>query len=468
MIKSFKTHSLLESLLNESILKYSTKFKEVLMMMSSPVSMSLLSAGDSDIKTTVNFIGIEGDDMVKFSPDKSDTVETFQVLRSMGFIDMFNFPNFKSELGINFIVPPINSKIYKISDLDNSVVVKCYPNWSGIKVIHFKIMVGDSPSSKDENSLLHEGYLNSVEPHDFVYSKKQVTRIGRISKKILNSIGVKFSDREIEEFVNEFKSKSDLIKNNFRNFEIVNGEEIKYWYNEENYSMNNRSTLQSSCMRNVDPSFFNLYSKNRSISLLINKTDDKESITGRAMVWKLENGDTMMDRVYYSKDSEYNLFVEYARSNNWVYLDRNMQPILDGVNYTKPISVKLEKSGFEYYPYVDSISILLPNENRLLFDDDLPTGVEYYVLNDTRGSQSEHSCGKCGAGRITCPVCKGQRSVKCKSCDGGKVKCEICDGSDQNCKCEDGYVECLNCYGDSFIECDNCDGDGFFECEECW
>ena len=46
-----------------------------------------------------------------------------------------------------------------------------------------------------------------------------------------------------------------------------------------------------------------------------------EKIVGRALLWTLEDGSKMMDMIYYIKDSDRQLFLQYGKENGWVCRD---------------------------------------------------------------------------------------------------------------------------------------------------
>lgn len=91
-------------------------------------------------------------------------------------------------------------------------------------------------------------------------------------------------------------------------------------------------------------------------------------------------------------------------------------------------------------------------------------------------------CGTCGGkGTLTCEECNGKGTQTCEECNGTKqvrdswtgelVDCSWCDGTGlQDCDnwdCENGQVECDECYGDRVVECDTCGGNGWIDCDFC-
>ena len=185
------------------------------------------------------------------------------------------------------------------------------------------------------------------------------TSLGRIINKLFPN---EFDpNKEIEPFVNLYKSNRDIS-----DFELVSGDDIIFWYNEDNYAKG--GTLNSSCMRHSYCSeYLKFYSTNEDkISLLILRDkDDKNLIRGRAIVWNLDtpSGRTFMDRIYYTSDYIINLFKEYAIRYGWLHKkEQNMdatEDIIDTITkekYDGSLVVEgLGDPGSGCYPYMDTI-----------------------------------------------------------------------------------------------------------------
>lgn len=113
-----------------------------------------------------------------------------------------------------------------------------------------------------------------------VYRKgRNLIKIGKFANKVLNG---KYSQSEVEKFVNLFKASSP---DKMETIDIVRGKDIKYWYNRKNYLYKELGTLGSSCMANEND-YFDIYTDNPdTCSLLILKENDK--LVARALVWKI-------------------------------------------------------------------------------------------------------------------------------------------------------------------------------------
>lgn len=212
--------------------------------------------------------------------------------------------------------------------------------------------------------------------------KEQRTEVfvGRFVNRVYQKSKSSISSSELEKFVNLYKSAYDRYKDVFSRFEIVKGEEIKKWYLMDNYETL-YGQLGASCMRfKSKQDFFDIYIKNPEVvSLLILKSEDELKISGRALLWKLTNGEIFMDRIYTNKDSDIILFEEYGNKNNWLVKSEILYAKL------KKLTVELSESKFEYYPYLDTFAYLNVDEKLLATDEDLWPGQGYIKLDSTEG-----------------------------------------------------------------------------------
>ena len=202
--------------------------------------------------------------------------------------------------------------------------------------------------------------------------------IGRWTRRIFTEVHKStVLDSKIEEFVNLYKSAID--GEDLSKFELVSGKDIKKWYHENNYDQI-RGQLGNSCMRyNKCQNFLDIYTKNPEVcQLLILKSDDeKDKIIGRALIWKLTDGNYYMDRIYTINDSDRLLFQDYARINK-------IENSYDG-NSSLKLEVKLGDYTYEKYPYMDTLVVYNPITKILRDDEDLWPGQGYIKLQDTSG-----------------------------------------------------------------------------------
>ena len=189
------------------------------------------------------------------------------------------------------------------------------------------------------------------------FPKKSISKVGRLVRKILKDNYKKnYSDKDIEEFVNNFKATWDKIYKN-REVKIVTGDEILYWYDERNYKYD-YGTLGNSCMRGKEKnSFMEFYAKNPDKISLVVVIEDGELIA-RALLWKLDKSEDnkieyYLDRIYSSSDSVNNYLL------NWVY--RNFENVsLESYtnSYNEKMICTLNEVIFDRYPYLDTLRFL--------------------------------------------------------------------------------------------------------------
>jgi hypothetical protein len=156
-------------------------------------------------------------------------------------------------------------------------------------------------------------------------NRKGDVKLGRFINKFLSAIGNTFSAATIERLVNMYQAEVLLKKNALNYFKVVEGEDIRKWYLETNYS-DRRGQLASSCMRYEKcQKYLDIYVQNPEVcSLLIMYSDaSKTKICGRALIWKNVDGEFVMDRVYTVNDYDIEVFRKYASSKEWIDITKN-------------------------------------------------------------------------------------------------------------------------------------------------
>ena len=210
---------------------------------------------------------------------------------------------------------------------------------------------------------------------------------------------IDFTDKELEDFVNLYKSKT---KTEGEDFELVKGKDIKYWYDEDNYFEDyGEGPLSNSCMKDVDRSYFDIYSDSKCCQLLIltKKVDKKKLLIGRALVWKpsemtlkddvkFEGTKYFMDRIYCMKSSDEQKFLNYAEEKGWLVKAHNNSDNETGMIFKfKGQVVKLKivckvEGDCEDYPYMDTLKYLSKEKDEIS-----NIGfIKGYELEDTGGS----------------------------------------------------------------------------------
>lgn len=347
---NFQLDLLLEKIINETYIYFSPDLEKVLRKTKSDIGYDLLSISKTDIKPDVTFVNID--------KGKEDYL-SFTTARNAG------------------------NNLSKI--------------WTHVK-----------PDDWFTN-VLNGGDLDAIwgkrgDVND-VYSKSRNSlRIGRFVNKVFPG---KYTDKQIEEFVNAFKASIESKER----FEIVEGEDIVKWYNYRNY-LTIRGTLGNSCMKDKSDSTFRIYVSNPEICrmLILRSDDDDEKIIGRALIWKLssikragkdlEGVEYFMDRQYTINDSDVVKFKNYAKEQGWAYKAYNNHHSFEPIFYkdeefNAKMTVQLVgKHGgdFDYssYPYMDTFRRYDP-ENGILYNDDNTDSKNKgnYILASTNGSYEE-------------------------------------------------------------------------------
>lgn len=229
-----------------------------------------------------------------------------------------------------------------------------------------------------------------------VWSKtnRQAGKPIRIIQKLIKR---KFTNYEYEQLNNLLKARivddGELV--------VVEGEDIRKYYNCKNN--NPGGTLENSCMRYDEcQKYLDIYVDHAKMLVLLNRVTDK--ISGRAIIWQI--GDkTFMDRVYYTKDHMFDIFINYAKEHKWYYREYNS--LLDtgdsqrwygpDDNYQNPNTwnLKIHVGYYNYYPYIDSFRYFLGGS---LFDYPIVGCVSCDgTCGLTSGSSFCYCCDECGA-----------------------------------------------------------------------
>lgn len=232
------------------------------------------------------------------------------------------------------------------------------------------------------NDIIEEGNFISLDNTDTNYvtylPKSKYTKldddiepwqsgIGRVRIRIgrfLNKFLVDKNPSGIEDFVNLWKS---YFGQTTADIKIVEGEEILKWYLQDNYSVpvtGQVGTLWNSCMRQPERNkFLKLYRDNPQIKMAILLTPEGK-LRSRALLWyDLENREgekfNIMDRIYTVFDHDVYLFKQFAKENNLIskwHQNAKTEKFfdVDGKCQELELIIKLEKSNFRWYPYLDT------------------------------------------------------------------------------------------------------------------
>jgi hypothetical protein len=475
----------------ESEVVFSDKFKNIIKKIDSPVAKAILDMESQDLDIANNYIDIgDNKNQITFITDR----KAKEILSS---------PESKmvKHLGSGHLThSDANAEIFSQLDYTPEGPTTYHPQPDELGEIMSEVA---APSGRvyckvkfpGGISIINKERLQKSDVTKLPFKKsRQPGRVGATIQGLLRSANQSFSNAEIEVFVNKYKSEFDRFNDLFRNFELVSGKDIHYWYQYQNYLHGkSKGQLSNSCMAAASDRWLQIYTHNPDVcKLLILKADEDESkIKGRALVWKLSepSGITYVDRIYTHDDSDIELFKQYVAQQGW-YLKKRYTSSSDDCTMiapdgteTRPRELSVQVDPLEYggYPYLDTLKFYSPSSGKLSTDFS-----GEYQLEDTGGGYSNQECDTCnGYGNVECGDCSGSGRLRCEECNRGKIECPDCSGTgstscsgcngrgDFECSTCDGSgrdasgESCSDCDGSGRIKCDDCDDDGRVECEEC-
>ena len=214
------------------------------------------------------------------------------------------------------------------------------------------------------------------------FKKRYHTSIGKIVRRLFAD---KYSDREVTAFAEAYASLI-TVANPLYDFQIIEGDDIKAAYHEDNYYQRS-GTLGNSCMRyNNCRNYFQIYTKYpEKVKMAVLKRSGK--IAARCIMWNIE-GKFMFDRIYYATDETHNLLKNTLIGAGYETLFQ-----VSG-NY----SLNIDLTGINQFPYVDTLCNYDPHKmlltNQHLMD-------EYWQFRSTGGCYSRYN----SSSRVECHCC---------------------------------------------------------------
>ena len=235
-------------------------------------------------------------------------------------------------------------------------------------------------------------------------------KVGRFIKKLIpekyiERYGIK--NHHIEDFVNLFKSWFEPVPYTLK---IVEGDEIKKWYDEENYATVEGlqfGTLWKSCMRYKERlKFLDLYSENKNCKMLVMLINQggREVLRSRALLWydvkvtksaddTIPDTINIMDRIYSTHDSDILLLKKWAEENGYIpKWEQNAKSHLFFDLKNQPIKIKcelnLEKTSFRYYPYLDTFPYFNWGSKQIS-NDEYEFNWDYKLVQATGGLEAD-------------------------------------------------------------------------------
>ena len=232
-----------------------------------------------------------------------------------------------------------------------------------------------------------------IENEDGTWSRegRQNGKPSRVIRKILTPKAQKlFKDADFECFARHYQAKCE---EDFKRFEVLPNDKIP-----EVYCMrleDGHASLSGSCM-NGDRDYLEFYTAFNVDILCMFNTEDR--LAGRALLWRLPDGRTFMDRVYVAKDHYFEMFIEYARDQeNWFWKKyykswdyKNLFVRNEG-EFSENIRILLKDpngstSNYDYFPYIDTLSYGDERSINNYGDGDY----EYNQTGGTRGGDIEY------------------------------------------------------------------------------
>ena len=393
-------------LLLESKIEFSKQFLEILSSIKHPIAKDIISLQSQDKRVNYNYIDVntKTNDEITFIQDAraqriiNEGEEIYQIDDALHL----KIDNFKSDAGRDQ-----NAKIYNLLGFDINQAKKA---GQGEKI---KIL-GKVPSPFDPTKIyvLYQSItdpekkavinINHISEASDVSQKLWTTnrnplKIGRFITAMLNLMDNKYTDSEKEKFVSEWKSVLGVMNDEFSKFGILERGELVKFYHVDNYESSD-GTLGNSCMSEADPYWLDIYSRNPDVCKLVVKWSNNgslidgkyraETIVGRALLWKTEQGDMFMDRIYTIDSSDEELFKKFAEKNDWwcksAQNSRRNFDAVKGRQKKEPIyTVQLSTGYDDTYPYVDTLSYLNTDTGKL--SNDSGTISADRLLDDTEG-----------------------------------------------------------------------------------
>jgi hypothetical protein len=182
---------------------------------------------------------------------------------------------------------------------------------------------------------------------------RQNGRPAKIIRKLFTKRALKyFKDSDFECFCNAYKAK--FVDNGLK-FTLRPHKDIKNVYDMRRVE---EGRLGDSCM-NGDSDYLDMYTHCKQLQILT-LTNESNDLVGRALVWRISDEMTFMDRIYTAEDWMDDMFLNYAAEKGWwrkqYYQSYNYKRQLvnpEGENVCKTMTIHTE-TEWDRYPYIDT------------------------------------------------------------------------------------------------------------------
>jgi len=428
----FSLEKLFESLILESKLEFSDKFKQVLSFIpnDNEIKNYILGMKGTDLTLNQNYIDVsDNKEEVTFIQDRRaqqlirdnpPVWKTNSSLPNSKFLTLNknNEGEYKNQSlfdKLGFVVQEPVSENHPIpgSGVIGEILSETVSATSGRTYILFQWK--DNDGNTRQVCLNKDAVDSYSDTEERLYkTNRNPIRIGRLVNSIMSAAKNPVTPKQVEDFSNAYKSAWDMMNDAFSKFDVVSGYDIQKWYNQSSYESSD-STLGSSCMQYDEcEEYFGIYIDNSDVCKLVILYSDRSGsikegkyksklIKGRALLWKTNQGDMFMDRIYTNNDSDVELFKQFAEKNGW-WCKKTQNSSTNftaqkGSSFKEPTyTVDLKWAEHESYPYVDTLCYLsmVENDPKIVWasrdhsgilsnDSDLISA--QYSLRDTEGGR---------------------------------------------------------------------------------
>lgn len=159
-------------------------------------------------------------------------------------------------------------------------------------------------------------------------------------------------DREVELLAARFSAMVIPLEEN-PSFRVVRGEDIRFWYNGENYATNSGG-LSASCMQNKKlGKYFDLYVENPDYVQMLIHTNAQDKLTGRALIFTDVDGNQFCNTIRYSTETSAELFKRWMLRNNVYMLPERYY--YGSEQPERVVYMELPNWDFDAWPSIDYI-----------------------------------------------------------------------------------------------------------------
>lgn len=196
-------------------------------------------------------------------------------------------------------------------------------------------------------------------------TNRQEAKPARVINRLLSPKALRLlKESELEYFASLYGAFT--VMSTYTRVQHVHGEAIVDVYNNQNHSF-------TSCMKNVEPYYFDIYTQNPDVVGCLamydwrcdsndnyNNHDNHPRLLARALTWKID-GTTYTDRIYGESMDAVEYLKSYAQEQGFMVKTRQVMDEKtswqkpDGTRFEKLLSVNLN-TNFDYFPYMDTFT----------------------------------------------------------------------------------------------------------------